>query len=212
VSDGNIVAARGSLDRAIRALIAPRPGVYADQTRYAPSLYHQLSTELAGAQGDNKTSAKKSLPPAHIDAVQLKFDIDRQTAAWVPKPGDTPHRLEILSVQLWRPQDTKQVYDMSRMLRGWCDRIVHLLDPTAVMSLSTLCPKCGLKHAVACPSCGRTHVYGRDPAGEVVRQPALQLVANVGCTCRHCEAHWSPDRYLFLSKLLGFELPDGVLE
>jgi len=211
VSEGNIVAARGALDRSIRALIAPRPAVYHDSTMYAPSLYHQLSAELAGRQGDNRTPAK-SLPPVHIDAVQLKYDIDRQTAAWVPKPGDTPQRLEILSVQLWRPQDTKQVYDMSRMLRGWCDRIVHLLDPTAVMSLSTRCPECGLNHAVPCPSCGRTHVYGRDPAGEVVRQPALQLVANVGCTCRHCEAHWSPDRYLFLSKLLGFDMPEGVLE
>ena len=200
MSDGNIVAARGSLDRAIQALIAPRPGVYADQTRYAPSLYHQLSTELAGAQGDNKTPAK-SLPPVHIDAVQLKYDIDRQTAAWVPKPGDTPHRLEILSVQLFRPQDTKQVYDMSRMLRQWCQQIVNLLDPAPVKTISA-----------PCPSCNRTTVYRRDSAGEVVRQPALQVVTGVGCTCRHCEAHWSPDRYMFLSKLLGFELPDGVLE
>jgi hypothetical protein len=37
-------------------------------------------------------------------------------------------------------------------------------------------------------------------------------MTNIGCTCQHCGAHWTPDRSLFLCRLLGFELPAGVLE
>lgn len=62
-----------------------------------------------------------------------------------------------------------------------------------------------------CPACGVSHVY-RTKAGERVRQAALQIVAATGCRCLNCDATWTPDRYLLLIKVLGFDKPAGVLD
>jgi len=62
------------------------------------------------------------------------------------------------------------------------------------------------------PACGATTVFCRDSAGELVRQPALQIVAEHGCTCQACNYCWAPAHYLYLARVLGYELPPGVLE
>lgn len=196
MSDGNIVAARTQLDRVVQRLISPRPGML---QRTQPSLYNCLVDDLAGTQGETKTPAK-SLPPVWIDALQLLADIDAQTHKWMPVPGTTPRRLVMLTVKSWRPQDTNHVTDMAAQVEKWCDSISHLLDPEAVKHISA-----------ACPQCGRTVVYRKDSAGETVRQPALRLVLPEGCTCQACKAHWPPEQYMFLCKLLGFEQPEGVV-
>ena len=137
-----------------------------------------------------------------IDATQLLTEIDAEVRGWLPRTkATTPQRLTNLSDTAWRPQDYEQVTRMARRLTGWCDNIVQLFDPEHRKYISA-----------PCPSCGKATVYKRDSAGDIVRQPALTVVAHVGCTCQHCDAHWSPDRYLFLCRLLGFELPAGVLE
>jgi hypothetical protein len=200
MSDGNIGAARTKLDRAFRRLFDKRVAVYHDRTLYAPSLYDQLRSDLAGTQGDTRTPAK-SLPPIWIDASMLLTTVDSQVHTWFPKPGSTLARMGSLVANSWRPQDTAKVTDMARTVDGWAESIIHLLDPLAV------------KHITApCPSCGREFVHRKDSAGDTVRQPALKVMTNIGCTCQHCGAHWTPDRYLFLCRLLGFELPAGVLE
>ena len=200
MSDGNIQAARTKLGRAVQHLTGPRMGVYHDVTMHAPSLYDTLASDLAGTQGDTRTPAK-SLPPLWIDACQLKFDIDWRTRKWCPKPGTTPTRLQTMAFATWRPQDTDAVNDIARTIEGWCESIVNLIDPESVKHISA-----------PCPSCGREKVFRRDSAGETVQQPALRIVTNVGAECQHCKAHWAPDRYLFLCRLLGFDLPEGVLE
>ena len=200
MADGNITAAATKLTRAVDRLCKPRMAVYHDQTRYALSLYRQLESDLAGTQGDTRTPAK-SLPPLWIDAAQLRIDMDSQTRSWCPKEQGIPQRLGNLSAKTWRPQDTDLVTEMARMVDMWCETILHLLDPESVKHISA-----------PCPSCGRSFVYRRDSAGESVRQPALKLVTNIGCACQACDASWSPDRYMFLCKLLGFDLPEGVLE
>lgn len=200
MTDGNIVAARTRLEHAVDRLIKPRLGTHHNHTVTALSLYGQLVSDLAGTQGDTRTPAK-SLPPLWIDACQLRSDIDTQTHKWVPKPGSTPQRLQSLQVKSWRPQDTDLVTGMARTVDGWCESITNLLDPQSCKFISA-----------ACPSCGRETIYRKDSGGEVVRQPALKLEINVGCQCQHCKAFWAPDRYLFLCRLLGFELPEGVLE
>jgi predicted RNA-binding Zn-ribbon protein involved in translation (DUF1610 family) len=198
--DGNIVAARTRLGRAVQDLTGPRMAVYHDVTVYAPSLYAQLSDDLAGTQGDTRTPAK-SLPPLWIDAVQLLGDIDRQVVKWAPIPGDTPSRLARLSFNGWRPQDSRLVSEIAAKVDAWCESIIHLLDPQAVKHISA-----------PCPQCGKQTVYRRDSAGEQVRSPALRVVVNQGCTCQACGAFWEPTKYLFLCKLLGFDMPTGVLE
>ena len=200
MTDGNIVAAKKRFGVAVDRLLDKRPAVYHDCTLYAPSLYDCLVSDLAGTQGDTRTPAK-SIPPLWIDACQLRSDIDNQTQQWLPVPGSTWQRLKILSGKPWRPQDTDHVSGMARTVDGWCESITSLLDPQSCKFISA-----------ACPSCGRETIYRKDSGGEVVRQPALKLEINVGCQCQHCKAFWAPDRYLFLCRLLGFELPEGVLE
>lgn len=202
MSDGNILAAKTKLERAVRRLCAPQTLVHYNHTLSAPSLYDMLAGNLSTRQGDTRTPAQ-SLPPLWVDALQLRTEIDTQTRKWVRKPGDvgTACRLTALADQPWRPQDTDLVSGMARQVGSWCDSIVNLLDPEHRKYISA-----------PCPSCGKATVYKRDTAGDLVRQPALTVVAHIGCTCQHCDAHWSPDRYLFLCRLLGFELPEGVLE
>ena len=200
MADGNITAAARKLNLAVDRLCKPRMAVYHDQIRYALSLYRQLQEDLPGKKGDSRTPAK-SLPPLWIDAAQLRIDMDSQTRSWCPKEQGIPQRLGNLSAKTWRPQDTDLVTEMARMVDMWCETILHLLDPESVKHISA-----------PCPSCGRAFIYRRDSAGESVRQPALKVVTNVGASCQHCDAHWAPDRYMFLCRLLGFDLPEGVLE
>jgi len=200
VSDGNIQAARTRLDRAVQRLTRPRTGIYHNRTMTGLSLYAELAANLAGAQGETRTPAK-SLPPLWIDACQLLGDIDTQTHKWHPRPGTTPQRLHDLAGRTWRPQDTDHVEDIARTVDTWCEKIGNLIDPTARKYISA-----------PCPSCGRAIVYHRDSGGDRVRQPALKWTANVGFECQACKSHWSPEQTLFFSRLLGFELPEGVLE
>lgn len=203
MSDGNITAARTKLTDAITKLCAPRTCIHYDATLSAPSLYDMLTSNMSARQGDTRTPAQ-SLPPLWVDALQLRSDIDCQVRRWKimgKNTGSTPETLSILVDRNWRPQDTEHVTSMARQIRSWCDSIVNLFDPEHRKYISA-----------ACPSCGKATVYKRDTAGETVRQPALVVITNIGATCQHCDAHWSPDRYLFLCRLLGFELPAGVLE
>jgi len=199
MADGNIQAARTRFGKAVQRFTAPRLAVYHDATVTAPSLYHQLASELGGTQGETRTPAK-SLPPCWLDAVQLKFDVDCQTRSWCNKPGNTPERLQMLSFQTWRPQDYEHVSQMARTVDTWAEKYIALLDPEAVKYIA----------GTACPSCGKTTVHRRDSAGDLVRQPSLK-VTKTGCACQNCEAYWAPEKFLFLCKLLGFDLPEGVL-
>ena len=193
--------ARKNLADAVHRLTAPQHRYIAHKLRTAPSRYHQLASELAGTQGDTHTPAK-SIPPLWIDATQLLADIDRAVAQWESTwPATTPERLTILAGKSWRPQDTDTITNYALAVSRWSDQIDQLLDPEHVKHIST-----------PCPSCGKKDIYRKDSAGERVRQPALRIVTETGCECQACGAFWGPSKYLFLCKLLGFELPDGVLE
>lgn len=202
MADGNIVAARTRLHRAVQRLTAPQTGMHHHRAVIGKSLYEELADSLPGTQGETRTPAK-SLPPIWIDASMLRTRIDTQTRQWVKAPHQvsTTTRLTILSDRTWRPQDTDHVNDIAHTIDNWCDSICHLLDPEDRKYI-----------AAACPSCGRQTVWHKDSAGELVRQPALRVVTNVGASCQHCGAHWAPDRYLWLCRVLGFTLPEGVLE
>jgi predicted RNA-binding Zn-ribbon protein involved in translation (DUF1610 family) len=200
MSDGNIVAARTKLSRAVDRLCKPRMAVYHDKIRYALSLYCQLESDLAGTQGDTRTPAK-SLPPLWIDAVQLLGDMDSETRGWFPRGRSTPDRLGALAGIPWRPQDTDKVTTIASTVEAWCETIINLIDPKAQMHITA-----------PCPSCGKSIVYRRDSGGDLVRQEALKWTPNAGFQCQACKASWSPEQTLFFAKLLGIELPKGVLE
>jgi hypothetical protein len=80
-------------------------------------------------------------------------------------------------------------------------KIDALVNPQSIKTVSA-----------PCPNCNSRFIYRRDSAGESVRQPALQIIADQGCTCQSCRYCRPPERYLLLCRVLGFEMPEGVLE
>ena len=203
MTDGNIIAATKTLTDAVAKLCHPQHRIIGGKLRTAHSRYQQLRDNLAGTQGDTRTPAK-SLPPLWIDAAELLKTIDHNTRTWTSLKshlGTTPERLHVLTVKNWRPQDTDYVTAIAHNIHRWADQVDQLLEPEAIKHISA-----------PCPACGTQTVHRRDSAGEMVRQPALKLVTGRGCTCQHCDTSWSPDYYLHLCRLLGFELPAGVLE
>lgn len=210
--DGNIQAARERLNAAVSGLIDPQPRtVYLDgnrtETAWLDSAYVQLRASTGGQNVSDKGDSRPGRLPIWVEAVDLLVEIDTEVAVWHPArpaPGVKPTtvlRLEAIDTATYRPQDTAQVSRWAAAVRGWTHRIRTLLDPESIKHISA-----------PCPQCGTATVWRRDGTGEVVRQPALQLVTDQGCTCMACRTHWEPARYLFLCRLLGFDLPEGVLE
>src|SRR5271156_1604528 len=84
-----------------------------------------------------------------------------------------------LAARPWRPQDTRSVEQIAGNVESWSVSVKPLLHPTSFKQLSAPCPACGAKSA-----------FRRDSAGELVREPALQIVTEIGCTCLVCRHTW----------------------
>lgn len=212
--DGNLPAAKNQLSNAISALIDPKPanrqldnGTH--RIEWLDSLYDQLTDAIPGGQG-NATRTPQSSPPMCIDAVDLLQKIDTRTATWEPRPpidaSQNHHdpititRLKTLEQHTWRPQDVNHITNITNEITTWCETIRTLLNPT---------PKWTLPNP--CPACGTAIVYRKNSAGESVRQPALQI-GPTGCTCHQCHYQWAPEYFQHLANVLGYQLPNGVLE
>ena len=191
--------AKRNLTDAVHRLTAPQHRILGDVLRTAPSRYHQLCAEIAGTQGENH-APPKSMPPLWIDAAQLIADIDRQARRWAPAPADTTARLQHIAQVSWTPKDTEHVFSISITIAKWCNTIDALLEPVSVKDVSA-----------ACPACGAKHIY-RMKDGERVRQAALQIITETGCTCQACDTHWGPELYLHLARVIGFDTLPGILE
>jgi hypothetical protein len=197
----------GSLDRlhtAVAALVDERKELVQGVVRVAPSRYDELVSEVPAATGGYGVLAlrqAKSVAPVWLDGLDLLNVIDTAVAVWHPAGDSTPTRLRALCVQRWRPMDCHGIDAMTQIVGQWTVQIDVLLNPQHVKRISA-----------PCPACGSTHVYRRDSAGEIVRQAALQIVAEQGCTCQSCHATWTPDLYIHLCRVLGFDVPAGVLE
>ncbi|QLF84311.1 hypothetical protein SEA_SOUL22_94 [Mycobacterium phage Soul22] len=201
--EGHLPAARAEFQTAITAFIDPIPTLHNGNMLHAPSLYMQLFDAVGGEQAQTGNGGgSKSKPPLWTDALVLLQDIDLMVSVWQPGYKGIPPtiaRLRFLQEQSWRPQDVKHLEKMTSVLKSWCEDIDRLFNPVHV------------KHVSApCPNCNATHTYRRDNAGENVRVPALQLITSTGCTCLVCRTIWPPEQFLFLCKLLGFDLPKGV--
>lgn len=206
--DGNIQAATTHLHHIINTLINPQWAIADKHPAEIPSLYHQLYDSAAGQQGSGNHTPK-STPPLWIDAEMLLTRIDTTARkAWPPttphptlNPTEPPtiHRLTWLTHQTWRPQDTTLITDIANQLEQFTADADMLLNPTRRWTLPN-----------PCPACQTAVVYRRDTAGDTIRQPALQIT-DTGCQCQKCRTVWSPDKYIFLARLLGC-VPDNVLE
>lgn len=202
--DGNLPAALQDFDDALTTLTHTQSQYVNHKLVHAPSLYMQLQDSVRGDQGTHNSGVPRSMPPFWCDALDLLNEIDTAATAWQPQPNGVPptiSRLNLLRARSWRPQDTHAITQIVDALTNWTERIEALLDPEHIKHISA-----------ACPACGTKTIYRNDSTGERVRQPALQLVTNLGCTCNACGATWSPQLYMHLCRLLDFALPAGVLE
>lgn len=227
-TDGNLPAALAELNTAVYALIGEAPKL-AGRTdcpdccnttcdtdckqhtcpgHLTPteSLYMQLYDAVgAGRTGASKGTARpRSMPTGWLDAQQLLEEIDYGVSLWYHAPNGLPvtvGRLRAIIKQKYRPQDCRALQQKTTALKGWAEDINTLFDPPSVKHFSTPCPACGAKTA-----------YRKDSAGDTVRVPALQIVAEKGCTCQACHHTWAPEYYTHLARVLGCQLPQGVLE
>lgn len=203
-SERTLPAALDSLYAAVARLVDQRKELHGDVMRVAPSLYDTLVSEIPSAKNSGekyRANCAGSRPLVWCDAVDLRRTIDTTVRQWSATLSklDTADRLRAVAAHRYRPQDVNLVAERAGLVGSWAAQINGLLEPERVKTI-----------AAACPACGTRTVY-REYAGETVRQAALQIVGSTGCTCMACGANWAPEKYLFLIKLLGFELPEGVL-
>ena len=211
--DGDIVGARRRLADAISKLTDPRAEVVEGQTHWLDSHYTELQDALPGDQGSGHGVAR-SLPPLFVDAADLLNEIDTAVSCWEPKPviavdeelpAITVIRLRSIEKHgcrgiPWRPQDADKADQIAANVEAWVVSINQLLRPTPAWSLPN-----------PCPACNTAIVYRKDTAGDMVRKPALQIGPN-GCECQKCHAIWEPAYFTHLARVLGYQLPAGVLE
>lgn len=218
LEDGNLPATLRKLGEAISALIDPKPQtIHRDDgttsIEWLDSLYTQLVEAIPGEK-KHRTGVSTSQPPMWIDASDQLVKIDRVVMSWHPAQplfdGDlspqhpptpvTVARLQAIEGLPWRPQDCSLLEDYVADLLAWCEKIRELLSDAPKLTLPNPCPACGTKI-----------VYRTDSAGEKVRRPALNIGAT-GCTCLHCHYTWEPQYFTHLARVLGYEMPAGVLE
>lgn len=215
IEDGNLPAARHQLDIAISNLIDPKPQTTPDgHIHWLDSLYQQLIEEIPGQQGTGH-GVPRSIPPLCLDAAALLTEIDTAITCWepnwpIPLPSINPWayeddhptvlRIRQLSTRKWRPQDTHSIQQIANNIQSWCSGIKAILTPTRRWALPN-----------PCPACNTATVHRKDSAGETVRQPALQIGPN-GCECQCCHHKWAPEYFQHLANVLGYKLPEGVLE
>lgn len=212
IDEGNLPAARKALSTAVHNLIGRTSTFIDDQPYWGDSLYVQLREALVTPQQKGTGAHAGSQPPVWIDAADLLREIDTAVEAWQPNAGvfdgdlseeptpETVRRLDLLDSRKWRPQDSNGVQQIADACVSWTVKIGQLLDPVAKWTLPN-----------PCPACATSVVYRRDSGGESVRQPALQI-GPLGCECQKCRTVWGPDLFVHLSRVLGYQLPEGVLE
>lgn len=193
-------AALDGFYNAVAGLVDPRKELFNGAVLAAPSLYETLVGEIPAKGGDfGGRFNGRSIPPVYLDAVDLRTTIDARVKSWLPRGDSTPGRLRRLASRRWRPQDVRLVRDYADEVASWSVSITALIEPEHVKTISAPCPSCGARW------------FYKNHAGEQVRTPALQLVISQGASCLKCKVHYPPDRYLWLCRLLGFDLPAGVV-
>lgn len=202
--DGNLPAALHALELAVDALTGTQSARINDRWVYGPSKYMQLRDAVTGEQlNTGGGGGGKSRPPMWVDSWDLMNEIDQTLEAWQPAFDGVPAtvgRLRCILARKWRPMDCRSIEQITTAIQAWVMQIDELLNPPRRWTLAS-----------PCPSCNTTTVYRRDGGGEMVRQPALQITPT-GCVCVKCRASWAPEYFTHLARVLGYELPTGVLE
>ncbi|AVJ50266.1 hypothetical protein I5J36_gp50 [Mycobacterium phage Mendokysei] len=210
--DEDLPALLDELDAAIAAVTEPRIGYVGGRVVTGPSLLDQVHASIAGQQGTSNGNAARSLPPIWLDAADVLAGIDAALQHWAT-PGKLPAlprpvelvttragRIRQLRKRPWTPATYRQLKAVVTEVKMWTADIERILNPIRKKFI-----------AAPCPNCETETVYRPDSAGENVRMPALQIIADRGCICLECNATWTPDLYMHLCRVLGFPAPAGVV-
>lgn len=218
--DGSLPDARRQLDDAISGLCDPKPQTLHDgRLTFVDSLYVQLRDAVPGGRGE-RSGLSHSQPPLWLDACDLLQQIDVAVHAWEHPfpalPGDLSHetdpvtvlRLRAVQTRPWRPQDTKSMIQIAKIIQEWVEDINGLFVDEPVRALWAAEGKGFAK----CPACDVAMTKRLDRCGDLVQYPALQL-SNDGTTrCMACKTSWGPQEARWVCRMLGYPLPSGVLE
>lgn len=192
--DGDLIAALDALTIAVSGLCSPQITFLDSKVRQAPSLYMQLFDAVSGEQAQTGSgTGSKSRPPFWTDAFDVKNEIDVRLEIEQPAHNGVPAsvgRMRELLKRKWRPQDVHKIGQLTEALNYWAEKITTTLTPQRKWSLPN-----------ACPNCGKSLVRRVDSAGEVVRQPALQITQD-GCACLSCKYVWGVERFQILAAAL----------
>lgn len=197
------------LYRAVGDLVDEPKQLICGQLRVAPSLWMQLVSANSYTNRDSRSAGQfGSRPTVNVGALDLRCVIDKAVACWTAElftavNSSTDSRIRALAAYKWSPNQIDLVDKYARSVDAWVARAEQVLGLSDAHVKTLSAP---------CPSCQATHVYRKDSSGDTVRQPALQLVAETGCTCMGCGAFWSPSSYMLLARILFDETPTGVLE
>lgn len=202
--DGALRPALQALEDAVHALCGTQSSFQANRLVYGASRYLQLMDAVEGATiNTGGGGGSKSRPPMWVDAYDLLAEVDLAVECWQPAFEGVPPtvgRLNCIVARSWRPQDCRQIQQITTAVEAWVLSINELLDPPPRWTLPYPCPNCAAKT-----------VYRRDSGGEMIRQPALSVSTETGVLCLKCKAHWPHGKLLFLGRLLG-SLPSNVGE
>ena len=203
----------GALDQfrnTVHELVGTRSGTISTDDGHkravGDSLYQLMKDSITGVIRESEgSSEKRSTPPLWLDCSSWLEETDRTVRSWGfsgdgPSKHATVNRLFAMADAGWRPDDVAVLNEASRIITKWITKAENLLDGERRWTL-----------AAPCPNCGATHSMRRDGAGELVRQPALQVGAQ-GCMCLACEYRWSPEYFIHLAQVLECGIPEGVLE
>jgi hypothetical protein len=202
--DANLLDATARLGDAVAALAAdqahPLPGA---GHGWLPCRYLMLRDALYGTRGaGGRRRQPSSVIPCWVDALKLLLVIDAWAAElecrYPPRyaaADDSDHvtvrRVRALLEFGWRPQDSRDLLDISAELAGYAKAIDDLFAPKPIYLPN------------ACPHCGHRHAYRYADDGQHVRTPALAVTAEHGAVCQSCHAVWPPDQLVFLGRILG---------
>lgn len=194
---------------AVHDLVGTRAGSIHTDDGYrrvaGDSLYVLMRESITGVVRESEgSSEKRSTPPLWLDCSSWSDTVDRDVKSWWldsegPSEHATVNRLFNMADAGWTPEHVETLKTATRIISKWITKAETLLDGERRFDL-----------VASCPACGEAHSLRRDSAGELVRQPALQVSAQ-GCVCLSCEAYWGPERFLMLAAALGCN-DIGVLE
>lgn len=170
----------------------------------AASLLDQLAAEVEHGRTRRGAGRGGSGAPVSVEVVDLLRRIRAESAVhWqhltATNPARIPRnlteRVRGLAAGACRRTDLDELVPAHRALSDWVTSIRAILDPPRRLHL-----------VAACPACDVRVVHRTDPTtGERVRQPALWVDTEAGCTCLACGEQWPPERLEHLAQVIGCE-------